>query len=454
MMIKNKSTFFCQDCGAQYAKWQGQCQKCSKWNTIEEQIVQSPTKKIWDNSKSELTKSNSLPILISEINVQSENRIITMDSEFNRVMGGGIVPGSIVLLGGEPGIGKSTLFLQLSLTLKQKVLYVSGEESENQIKLRADRIRHSKNNCFIYPESKLENIFVQAEKIGPDIIIIDSIQTLTTNSIDSVQGSITQLRSCTAELINFAKKTSIPIFLIGHINKDGNIAGPKILEHMVDTVLQFEGDNKNLYRILRVKKNRFGSTNEIGIYEMFSGGLKEILNPSEILIGNKNEKLSGTAICASVEGSRPIMIEVQALVSTAVYGTPQRTTTGINSKRLNMLLAVLEKRAGFNLVSKDIFINITGGLKVEDTANDLAIVAAILSSSRDKVIDETYCFAAEIGLSGEVRPVNRLEQRIKEAEKLGYSKIFISKYCDKIPTNKIKVIYLSNITDLMNMLTI
>tara|TARA_S200000501_G_scaffold73336_1_gene65261 strand:- start:1517 stop:2878 length:1362 start_codon:yes stop_codon:yes gene_type:complete len=453
-MFQSKTTFFCQNCGARYPKWQGQCQKCGKWNTIEEQILENPSKKIWDTSKSELTKSNISPILISEINIQSEKRIITKDSEFNRVMGGGIVPGSIVLLGGEPGIGKSTLFLQLSLTLDQKVLYVSGEESENQIKLRADRIKHSKNNCLIYPESKLENIFVQAEKIGPDIIIIDSIQTLTTNSIDSVQGSITQLRSCTAELINFAKKTSIPIFLIGHINKDGNIAGPKILEHMVDTVLQFEGDNKHIYRILRVKKNRFGSTNEIGIYEMFSGGLKEILNPSEILIGNKNEKLSGTAICASVEGSRPIMIEVQALVSTAIYGTPQRTTTGINSKRLNMLLAVLEKRVGFNVVSKDVFINITGGLKVEDTANDLAIVAATLSSSADKVIDESYCFAAEIGLSGEVRPVNRLEQRIKEAEKLGYSKIFISKHCDKIPTNKIKVIYLSNITDLMNMLTI
>ena len=453
-MLKSKTTFFCQNCGARYPKWQGQCQKCGKWNTIEEQILENPSKKIWDTSKSELTKSNTSPVLISEINIQSEKRIITKDSEFNRVMGGGIVPGSVVLLGGEPGIGKSTLFLQLSLTLNQKVLYVSGEESETQIKLRADRINHSNNSCFIYSESKLESIFNQAEKMGPDIIIIDSIQTLTTNSIDSVQGSITQLRSCTAELINFAKKTSIPIFLIGHINKDGNIAGPKILEHMVDTVLQFEGDNKHLYRILRVKKNRFGSTNEIGIYEMFSGGLKEILNPSEILIGNKNEKLSGTAICASVEGSRPIMIEVQALVSTAVYGTPQRTTTGINSKRLNMLLAVLEKRAGFNVVSKDIFINITGGLKVEDTANDLAIVAAILSSGGDKVIDETYCFAAEIGLSGEVRPVNRLEQRIKEAEKLGYSKIFISKYCDKIPSDKIKVIYLSNITDLTNMLTI
>ena len=453
-MLKSKTTFFCQNCGARYPKWQGQCQKCGKWNTIEEQILENPSKKIWDTSKSELTKSNSSPVLISEINIQSEKRVITKDSEFNRVMGGGIVPGSVILLGGEPGIGKSTLFLQLSLTLNQKVLYVSGEESETQIKLRADRINHSNNNCFIYSESKLENIFDQAEKMGPDIIIIDSIQTLTTNSIDSVQGSITQLRSCTSELINFAKKTSIPIFLIGHINKDGNIAGPKILEHMVDTVLQFEGDSKHLYRILRVKKNRFGSTNEIGIYEMFSGGLKEILNPSEILIGNKNEKLSGTAICASVEGSRPIMIEVQALVSTAVYGTPQRTTTGINSKRLNMLLAVLEKRAGFNVVSKDIFINITGGLKVEDTANDLAIVAAILSSGGDKVIDETYCFAAEIGLSGEVRPVNRLEQRIKEAEKLGYSKIFISKYCDKIPSDKIKVIYLSNITDLTNMLTI
>jgi len=449
-MTKIKSTFHCQECGAEYAKWQGQCNKCNAWNSISEEIKDVNKDKLWDHTKSDLNNSNSKPKSIDDIKIKDEFRIETNDNEFNRVLGGGIVPGSITLLGGEPGIGKSTLFLQISLKINHRVLYVSGEESDNQIKIRANRIKYSNKECLIYSENKLENIFSQAEKIKPNLIIIDSIQTLVTSTIDSMQGSITQLKTCTAELINFGKRTSIPIMLIGHINKDGNIAGPKVLEHMVDTVLQFEGDRNHLYRILRVKKNRFGSTNEIGIYEMVSEGLKEIINPSEILIGNSDQKLSGTAICASVEGSRPFLIEVQALVSTAVYGTPQRSTTGINSKRLNMLLAVLEKRAGFHLSSKDIFLNITGGLKVEDTGNDLAIIAAILSSNSDFNIPEDYCFAAEVGLSGEIRPVSRIDQRIKEAEKLGFSKIFVSKYCDTISSKKIDIVYLTRIEDLID----
>ncbi len=449
-MSKIKTTFHCQECGAEYAKWQGQCNKCNSWNSIKEEIKHTLTENIWDHTNSNLNKASNNPTSIDEIQIQNEFRIETQDKEFNRVLGGGIVLGSITLLGGEPGIGKSTLFLQISLKIRNKVLYVSGEESENQIKIRANRIKYSNKDCLIYSENKLENIFAQAEKIKPNILIIDSIQTLTTNSIDSTQGSITQLKTCTAELINFGKRTSIPIMLIGHINKEGNIAGPKVLEHMVDTVLQFEGDRNHLYRILRVKKNRFGSTNEIGIYEMVTDGLKEITNPSEILIGNSDQKLSGTAICSSVEGSRPFLIEVQALVSTAVYGTPQRSTTGINTKRLNMLLAVLEKRAGFHLASKDIFLNITGGLKVEDTGTDLAIIVAILSSNNDISISDDYCFAAEIGLSGEVRPVSRVDQRIKEAEKLGFNKIFISKFCDIIPTKKIQVVYLSSVEELVD----
>ena len=449
-MSKLKTTYYCQECGAQYSKWQGQCNKCNSWNSISEELIETSKKNLWDHTKSDLSNSSSVPKSIDNIKIKDEYRIKTKDNEFNRVLGGGIVPGSITLLGGEPGIGKSTLFLQISLMIYQTVLYVSGEESENQIKIRANRISYTNKDCLIYAENKLENIFSQAEKIKPNLIIIDSIQTLITNSVDSLQGSITQLKTCTAELINFGKKTSIPVMLIGHINKDGNIAGPKVLEHMVDTVLQFEGDRNHLYRILRVKKNRFGSTNEIGIYEMVTQGLKEIINPSEILIGKSDQKLSGTAICASVEGSRPFLIEVQALVSTAVYGTPQRSTTGINSKRLNMLLAVLEKRAGFHLGSKDIFLNITGGLKVEDTGNDLAIISAIMSSNNDIKIPEDYCFAAEVGLSGEIRPVSRIDQRIKEAEKLGFSKIFVSKYCDVISAKKIEVVYLTRIEDLID----
>ena len=449
-MSKLKSSFYCQNCGAQYAKWQGQCNKCSSWNSISEELIEVSKKSLWDHTKSDLNSTKNNLKSIDEIKIKDEFRIKTNDNEFNRVLGGGIVPGSITLLGGEPGIGKSTLFLQLSLKIRQRVLYVSGEESESQIKIRANRISYSNKDCLIYAENKLENIFSQAEKTKPNLLIIDSIQTLTTSSIDSMQGSITQLKTCTAELINFGKRTSIPIMLIGHINKDGNIAGPKVLEHMVDTVLQFEGDRNHLYRILRVKKNRFGSTNEIGIYEMINEGLKEIVNPSEILIGKSDQKLSGTAICASVEGSRPFLVEVQALVSSAVYGTPQRSSTGINSKRLNMLLAVLEKRAGFHLGSKDIFINITGGLKVEDTGNDLAIISAIMSSNNDISIPEEYCFAAEVGLSGEIRPVSRIDQRIKEAEKLGFSKIFVSKYCDVISSKKIEVVYLTRIEDLID----
>ena len=406
-------------------------------------------KSFWDHKNSELTRSKNFPKSIDEIEIKDECRIKTKDNEFDRVLGGGIVAGSIILLGGEPGIGKSTLFLQLSLMINKKVLYVSGEESENQIKIRANRLNYSNKDCLIYSQNKLESIFSHAEKIKPDLLIIDSVQTLTIGSIDSMQGSISQLKTCTSELIQFGKKTSIPVMLIGHINKDGHIAGPKVLEHMVDTVLQFEGDRNYLYRILRVKKNRFGSTNEIGIYEMVSEGLKEIVNPSEILIGNSDQKLSGIAICASVEGSRSFLIEVQALVSTAVYGTPQRSSTGINSKRLNMLLAVLEKRAGFHLGSKDIFLNVTGGLKVEDTGNDLAIICAIMSSNNDINIPENYCFAGEVGLSGEIRPVNRINQRIKEAEKLGFSKIFISKYCDIISSKKIEIVYLAKIEDLI-----
>ena len=451
-MNKIKTSYTCQECGAQYSKWQGQCNKCQSWNSIQEEIINISKKKISD-SFSSINKTNSNPQKVNNIEINDHYRIITNDNEFDRVIGGGIVPGSLILLGGEPGIGKSTLLLQISLMLSNKVLYVSGEESEAQIKMRADRIKYNNDNCYIFTENKIENIFHQVKKIKPHILIIDSIQTLNSQLVDAASGSISQLRTCTAELINFAKITSIPVLLIGHINKEGHIAGPKILEHMVDTVLQFEGDRNHFYRILRAKKNRFGSTNELGIYEMLNEGLKEIKNPSEILISNSNQKLSGSAISSTIEGSRPFMIEVQALVSSAVYGTPQRSSTGFNAKRLNMLLAVLEKRVGFKLGMKDIFLNITGGIKVEDTAIDLAIVSAILSSNNEIKIPEDYCFAAEIGLSGEIRPVQRIEQRIKEAEKLGFSKIFISKFSDKLTSKKIKVVALSKIDELIDHIT-
>ena len=449
-MSKIKTTFVCNDCGSNFPKWQGQCTSCKSWNSISEEVILKPKNNSWEKNNFDNVKT-STPQKISNIVYREEDRLVTLDTELNRVLGGGIVPGSLILLGGEPGIGKSTLLLQVAIKLPYSTLYISGEESQSQIKMRANRMNYESDECYILTEISLESIFKQVEKIKPQILIIDSIQTLKTDLIDSAPGSISQIKTCTSELINFAKKTSTPVIIIGHITKDGNIAGPKILEHMVDTVLQFEGDRNHVYRILRVNKNRFGSTNEIGVYEMNVKGLKEITNPSEILISKKNQELSGNAISATIEGMRPFMIEVQALVSTAVYGTPQRSSTGYNSKRLNMLLAVLEKRVGFRLASKDVFLNITGGISVDDTALDLAVVAAIISSNEDLILNEKYCFAAEVGLSGEIRPVQRLEQRITEAEKLGFSTIFISKFSKlNISPKSIKIIYLSKIEDLIN----
>ncbi len=449
-MAKVKTTFFCQNCGSQYSKWQGQCTACREWNTIAEEVLQKPEKSDWKTPASSNSKRASKPLLINEIDASQEARMQTLDGEFNRVLGGGIVPGSLTLLGGEPGIGKSTLLLQIALKLPYKTLYISGEESQKQIKMRAERINPNSNHCYILTETKTQNIFKQIEELEPDIVVVDSIQTLHSDYIESSSGSISQIKECTTELIKFAKETATPVILIGHITKDGNIAGPKILEHMVDTVLQFEGDRNHVFRILRANKNRFGSTNELGIYEMQGSGLREVSNPSEILISKKDEDLSGNAIAATLEGMRPLMIEVQALVSTAVYGTPQRSATGFNAKRLNMLLAVLEKRAGFRLGAKDVFLNITGGITVDDPAIDLSVVAAILSSNEDVALPKDYCFAAEVGLSGEIRPVQRVEQRILEAEKLGFSTIFVSKY-NKISLKKsaIKIQLISKIEDLV-----
>ncbi len=448
-MAKVKTTFFCQNCGAQYAKWQGQCNSCKQWNTIAEEVIQKPEKSDWKSS-SATTKRVSKPLKINEIDTAQEARLNMQDAEFNRVLGGGMVQGSLTLLGGEPGIGKSTLLLQVALSLPYKTLYVSGEESQKQIKMRAERINPKENNCYILTETKTQNIFKQIEAVEPDLVIIDSIQTLHSDYIESSAGSISQIKECTTELIKFAKETATPVLLIGHITKDGHIAGPKILEHMVDTVLQFEGDRNHVFRILRAHKNRFGSTNELGIYEMQGSGLREVSNPSEILISEKDGELSGNAIAATLEGLRPLMIEVQALVSTAVYGTPQRSATGFNAKRLNMLLAVLEKRAGFRLGAKDVFLNITGGITVDDPAIDLAVVASILSSNEDVALPSDYCFAAEVGLSGEIRPVQRIEQRILEAEKLGFSTIFVSKYNKlSLKNTTIKIQLISKIEDLV-----
>ncbi|APY08651.1 DNA repair protein RadA [Winogradskyella sp. J14-2] len=451
-MAKVKTTFFCQNCGSQYSKWQGQCTSCKAWNTIAEEVIQKPEKSDWKTPASS-TKRVSKPLLINEIDTSQEARLDMQDAEFNRVLGGGMVNGSLTLLGGEPGIGKSTLLLQIALKLKYKTLYVSGEESQKQIKMRAERINPNSSNCYILTETKTQNIFKQIEALEPDIVVIDSIQTLHSDYIESSAGSISQIKECTTELIKFAKETATPVLLIGHITKDGHIAGPKILEHMVDTVLQFEGDRNHVFRILRANKNRFGSTNELGIYEMQGSGLREVTNPSEILISEKDGELSGNAVAATLEGLRPLMIEVQALVSTAVYGTPQRSATGFNAKRLNMLLAVLEKRAGFRLGAKDVFLNITGGITVDDPAIDLAVVAAILSSNQDVALQSDYCFAAEVGLSGEIRPVQRVEQRILEAEKLGFSTIFVSKY-NKIALKQtsIKIQLISKIEDLVGFL--
>ena len=452
-MAKIKTTFFCQKCGSQYAKWQGQCTSCKSWNTIAEELVQKTVKSDWQGTTAG-TKQIPKPTLIHDIVTSSEERLKTNDKEFNQVLGGGIVPGSLTLLGGEPGIGKSTLLLQIALNLPFKTLYVSGEESQKQIKMRAERINPNTKSCYLLTETKTQNIFKQTVSLQPDIIVIDSIQTLHSDYIESSSGSISQIKQCTSELIQFAKETATPVILIGHITKDGSIAGPKILEHMVDTVLQFEGDRNHVFRILRVNKNRFGSTNELGIYEMLGSGLREVSNPSEILISKKEEELSGNVVAATIEGMRPLMIEVQALVSTAVYGTPQRSTTGFNAKRLNMLLAVLEKRAGFRLGAKDVFLNITGGINVDDPAIDLAVIAAILSSNEDVALENHLCFAGEVGLSGEIRPIQRAEQRILEAEKLGFSTIFISKYNKlSLKNTTIKIQLVSKIEDLVKAIT-
>mgnify|MGYP003624573539 FL=1 len=417
-----------------------------------EEVIQKEEKVSW-KSTTQPSKKIAKPLKVNEISTDKEIRLNTFDLEFNRVLGGGLVPGSLTLLGGEPGVGKSTLLLQIALKLPYKTLYVSGEESQKQIKMRADRILPNSETCFILTETKTQNIFQQIEATEPDIVVIDSIQTLHTDYIESTAGSISQIRECTAELIKFAKETNTPVILIGHITKDGTIAGPKILEHMVDTVLQFEGDRNYVYRILRSLKNRFGSTSELGIYEMQGSGLREVNNPSEILISKNDEGLSGTSIASTVEGMRPLMIEIQALVSTAVYGTPQRSTTGYNAKRLNMLLAVLEKRAGFKLAAKDVFLNITGGISVDDPAIDLAVIAAILSSNEDIPIEKGVCFAAEVGLAGEIRPVQRIDQRILEAEKLGFSTIYVSKN-NKITlkNTQIRIQLASKIEDVANSL--
>lgn len=447
-MAKLKTAYFCQNCGAQYSKWQGQCYVCKQWNTIVEEVVQKDTAPVWQEKESPIKSKTPKYISISQIDTQQEARLNSNNHELNNVLGGGIVPGSVTLLGGEPGIGKSTLLLQIALNLPYRTLYVSGEESEKQIKMRADRIPHKLDNCFILTETKTQNIFQQIKELLPEIVIIDSIQTLQSDYIEASAGSISQIRECASELIKFAKTTHTPVILIGHITKDGQIAGPKILEHMVDTVLQFEGDRNHVYRILRSLKNRFGSTSELGIYEMLSNGLREVNNPSEILISKTDETISGTSIAATLEGMRPLMIEIQALVSTAVYGTPQRSTTGFNAKRLNMLLAVLEKRAGFRLGAKDVFLNITGGITIDDPATDLGVAMAILSSNEDIAIEKDVCFAGEVGLGGEIRPVQRVEQRITEAEKLGFNTIFVSKY-NKIAlkNTKIRIVKVAKIED-------
>jgi DNA repair protein RadA/Sms len=426
-MAKIKTAFFCQNCGHQTPKWLGKCPSCSEWNTFVEEVVGNNDSNVVAFSTS--NGKTAKPQAVQDIEHRVESRISLHDKELNRVLGDGLVPGSLILFGGEPGIGKSTLMLQLAVTEKNlRILYVSGEESEQQIKMRAERIGLDNNECFILTETNLQNIFLQTEEIKPQLLVIDSIQTLYSSHIESSPGSISQVRECTAQLLRYAKQTEVPVFLIGHITKEGALAGPKVLEHMVDVVLQFEGDRNHVYRLLRTIKNRFGSTNELGIYEMLGSGLRQVENPSEILITNTDETLSGISIASTLEGLRPMLIEVQALVSTAAYGTPQRSSTGFDLRRLNMLLAVMEKRCGFKLGAKDVFLNIAGGIRVDDPAIDLAVVASVLSSNADLPVPKNICLSAEVGLSGEIRPVNRIEQRISEAEKLGFEKIIISSF--------------------------
>lgn len=437
-MVKTKTVYVCSNCGNDSPKWQGKCPVCGEWNTYVEEIISKGGAA--KNSASVFETTKAKPLLLKDVETGEEPRINLHDGELNRVLGGGLVPGSLVLIGGEPGIGKSTLILQTVLGLKEiKTLYISGEESARQLKLRADRINSKSENCFIVCETNLEQIFVHIQNLKPDFVIIDSIQTIYTEGIESSPGSVSQVRECSASILKFAKETNTPVVLIGHINKEGSIAGPKVLEHIVDTVLQFEGDQHYMYRILRSMKNRFGSTAELGIYEMRQNGLREVSNPSELLLTQNHEGLSGVSIAAAIEGVRPFLIETQALVSTAAYGTPQRSSTGFDLRRMNMLLAVLEKRAGFKLIQKDVFLNIAGGLKVNDPAMDLSVISAVLSSSLDISIEKHICMTGEVGLSGEIRPVNRIEQRILEAEKLGFSKILIPQNNLKGFTSKVNI---------------
>ncbi len=435
-MAKDKIAYVCDNCGQESTKWIGKCPSCGQWNTFKEIRVSNDTGSQAAKAAAMSVRSaidgqkKNRPLFLHEISAKDEPRMDMHDVELNRVLGGGLVPGSIVLLGGEPGIGKSTLTLQTILRIpERKILYVSGEESTHQLKMRADRIEHPENNnCQILCETSLENIFAHIEEVQPEMIIVDSIQTISTEDVETSPGSITQVRECAAALLRFAKTSGIPVILIGHINKEGTLAGPKILEHIVDTVIQFEGDQHYMYRILRSIKNRFGSTSELGIYEMQQSGLRQVSNPSELLLTQDHEGLSGIAISSAIEGVRPFLVETQALVSSAAYGTPQRSATGFDQRRLNMLLAVLEKRVGFKLMQKDVFINIAGGLRVTDLAMDLSVIAAVLSSNVDTAIETGYCMAGEVGLSGEVRPVNRIEQRVAEAEKLGFTNMIIPKY--------------------------
>ncbi len=432
-MSKIKTAYFCQSCGYESTKWSGKCPGCQQWNTFVEELIQKDIKKNINDWKTYNGESSNKKIqALHQVETKDSPRVDTNDAELNRVLGGGIVPGSLVLIAGEPGIGKSTLFLQIGLGLKDVItLYISGEESQQQIKMRADRLGISNENFYLLTETSTQIIFSEVKKLKPELIIVDSIQTLESPFIDSSPGSVSQIRECAAEFLQFAKETNTPVFLIGHITKDGTIAGPKLLEHMVDTVLQFEGDRHYAYRILRTLKNRFGSTAELGIYQMNDNGMTPVTNPSEILITQKEDQLSGIAIAATLEGQRPLLIEVQALVTQSVYGTPQRTVTGFDLRRLQLLLAVLEKRGGFHFGIKDVFLNIAGGIKVEDPSIDLAVLCALLSSYEDVAIPHNICFAGEVGLSGEIRAVNRIEQRIAEGEKLGFEKVIVSKYNQK-----------------------
>ncbi|MFT5511960.1 MAG: DNA repair protein RadA/Sms [Bacteroidia bacterium] len=448
-MAKSKTVYFCQNCGASSPKWIGNCPSCKEWNTYVEEVVEKSTTQnipAWVDEQDDKVKK-ATPKLITSLQSGPEQRIDTTDGELNRVLGGGVVYGSLVLIGGEPGIGKSTLMLQVALQSDQKVLYVSGEESETQLKMRADRIGIRNEACYILSATEIQEIFKQVKKLKPQFLIIDSVQTLFSRSIESTPGSISQIRECTSQLLRFAKETNTPVFLIGHITKDGQIAGPKVLEHMVDTVLQFEGDRHHVYRILRAVKNRFGSASEMGIYEMAGEGLREVSNPSEVLISDRDQLLSGISITVAVEGVRPLMIETQALVSTAVYGTPQRNSNGYDLRRLNMLLAVLEKRCGFKLGSQDVFVNIAGGLKLDDPGTDLGIAAAILSSYENIPLPTLTAFVGEIGLSGEVRASRRMDQRIAEAEKLGFEEILIN--ANAIKGKKASAIKLVGVKNIM-----